>query len=388
MDSPNGRGNGTYAESDFVDFAHTGPGTLAGRYLRSFWQPIHRSRDLVAGRPIPIRVMSQDFTLYRGESSTAHLLDLRCAHRGTQLNTGWVEGDNIRCRFHGWAFDGSGQCVDQPVEPEPFCQEVRIRSYPTEEYLGYIFAYLGEGEAPPLPRYPEFDEADGVLEAVAPQFSSCNFFQRVELVGDEAHLLYAHRFDKPYGKAAIPRIEADETEYGVAQRGTRPNGLTRYTHLLMPNIMYTSNNPQYPEEFGTRVRIVWKVPIDDEHYWDTGVLLVRIKGEAAERYRERARANEEARSHANTQQVLASILASKIRLEEVEDRSDMSHLEDEVVLVGQGAIADRRHERLGQTDVALVMIRQVWERELRALAEGRPLKQWTVPGQLTVADGI
>src|SRR5439155_16312006 len=86
------------------DFAHTGPGTLAGRYLRSFWQPIWRAKDLVVGRPKPLHIMSQDYTLYRGESGTAYLMDFRCAHRGTQLSTAWVEGDNLRCFYHGWAY--------------------------------------------------------------------------------------------------------------------------------------------------------------------------------------------------------------------------------------------------------------------------------------------
>src|SRR5687767_10699367 len=114
-----------YTEVDWKDFYHTGPGTLAGKYLRAFWQPIFRSDDLPAGRALPIRIMSQDFTLYRGAAGVPHLVDFRCAHRLTQLSIGWVEGDNIRCHFHGWMYDGNGQCVDQPVEPEPFCERVR-----------------------------------------------------------------------------------------------------------------------------------------------------------------------------------------------------------------------------------------------------------------------
>src|ERR1700730_6733212 len=111
------------------DFAHTRPGTLAGRYLRSFWQPIWRSKDLQVGRPRPLRVMSQDYTLYRGESGKVHMLDFRCAHRGTQLSTGWVEGDDIRCFYHGWKYDASGQCVEQPAENPSFPPKVRIGSY-------------------------------------------------------------------------------------------------------------------------------------------------------------------------------------------------------------------------------------------------------------------
>ncbi|MBM2812335.1 MAG: hypothetical protein HW416_3094 [Chloroflexi bacterium] len=84
---------GRPSKPEWADFVHTGPGTLAGRYLRMFWQPVALSADLPAGRTIPIRIMSEDLTLYRGEGGGAHLLAFRCAHRGTQLSTGWVEGD-------------------------------------------------------------------------------------------------------------------------------------------------------------------------------------------------------------------------------------------------------------------------------------------------------
>src|ERR1019366_545302 len=64
--------------NDFNDFAHTGPGTLAGRYLRKFWQPVYHLKDLPAGRAVPIRVMSENFTLYRGEDGTVHTTAFRC----------------------------------------------------------------------------------------------------------------------------------------------------------------------------------------------------------------------------------------------------------------------------------------------------------------------
>ena len=105
-----------YTRDDWADFAHTGPGTLAGRFMRMFWQPVYRSQDLDAGYTKPLMIMSEEFTLYRGKSGTAYAVAFRCAHRGTQLSVGKVEGENIRCFYHGWMYDGSGQCVEQPAE--------------------------------------------------------------------------------------------------------------------------------------------------------------------------------------------------------------------------------------------------------------------------------
>ncbi|MBM2812956.1 MAG: Rieske (2Fe-2S) domain protein, partial [Chloroflexi bacterium] len=56
-----------------VDFVHTGPDTVAGRYLRMFWHPVSRSQDLPAGKALPIHILNERFTLFRGESGTPHL---------------------------------------------------------------------------------------------------------------------------------------------------------------------------------------------------------------------------------------------------------------------------------------------------------------------------
>src|SRR6185369_3106058 len=112
------------ASEEWQDFVHTGPGTLCGRYLRMFWQPVCRAGDIEPGRTKPIRIMGEDFTLYRGQEGTPHIVAFRCAHRGTQLSAAWVEGDDLRCYYHGWKYDASGQCIEQPAEVNPFCEKI------------------------------------------------------------------------------------------------------------------------------------------------------------------------------------------------------------------------------------------------------------------------
>ncbi|HEY7062182.1 MAG TPA: Rieske 2Fe-2S domain-containing protein [Chloroflexota bacterium] len=111
-----------------TDFAHIGPGTLAGRYLRRFWQPICLAADLSPGHAKPICILGEDFTLYRGEDGAPHVVANRCAHRGTQLSTGWVEGACIRCFYHGWKYDASGQCTEMPAEDPPSHPRCRSRA--------------------------------------------------------------------------------------------------------------------------------------------------------------------------------------------------------------------------------------------------------------------
>src|SRR3954471_2278360 len=146
--------------NDWSDFVHVGPGTLAGRYLCMFWQPVYIATELLPGNATTFRILGEDFTLYRGETGEPHLLQLRCAHRATQLNTGWVEGDEIRCFYHGWKYDAHGQCTEQPAELEPFADRVRLRSAVAIEYKGLIFGWFGRGAMPPVPFFPDL-ERDG-----------------------------------------------------------------------------------------------------------------------------------------------------------------------------------------------------------------------------------
>ena len=164
---------------EFNDFVHAGPESLAGRFLRRFWQPVYCAHELPPGRAVPIRIMGEDFTLYRGESGTPHIVGPRCAHRGTQLSVGWIEGDCIRCFYHGWKYDGSGQCVEQPAEPKPFAGNIKIPAFPVKEYLGLIFAYLGEGEPPQFNHFPKFEDPVHVVDAI--RFDRiCNYYNNIE----------------------------------------------------------------------------------------------------------------------------------------------------------------------------------------------------------------
>lgn len=209
-------------DSSAVDFVHTGPGTLAGKYWRRFWHPVGVTHRLQPGRALPIRFFSENFTLYRAESGAPHVVDFRCPHRGTQLSVGWVEGEAIRCFYHGWKFDGSGQCVEQPAEEAGYAPKIRIRSFPTREYLGLIFAYLGEGEPPPFPTYPPLEQ-EGILNVGAYE-RNCNCFGTLENGMDNVHVAFTHarsNFTKYGLNWDIPQIAARETDYGMDMLATR-----------------------------------------------------------------------------------------------------------------------------------------------------------------------
>jgi 5,5'-dehydrodivanillate O-demethylase oxygenase subunit len=370
------------------DIVHTGPGTLGGRYMRRFWHPVYRARDLLQGHAKPIRVLSEDFTLYRGASGTPHVVAPRCAHRGTQLSTGWVESDCLRCFYHGWKYDHTGQCVKMPAEETSFPPKVHIKSYPTAEYLGLIFAYLGEGAPPPLPRYPELED-EGVLEVNTPVVWPCNYFNRIENSGDEVHLAFVHR-DSDFttnGLVDVPEVWAEETEFGFTKYGKRRDGSVRVSHFHMPNTNFIKGSPNEPDS-GWVEHLSWRVPVDDETCASYTMQLTHVTGEAAARYRERRRQRlERAAGAPSAAEYGARVLRGELRIADIEERLNVVNVQDYVAQVGQGAIANRHDERLGRSDAVLILMRKLWLRELQALADEQPLKDWRRTERVAVTIG-
>ena len=366
----------------YEDLLRTGPGTLAGGYLRMFWHPIEKAESLPRGRALPVRLLNEQFTLYRGESERPYLVEFRCAHRGTQLSVGRVEGECIRCFFHGWKYDGSGQCVEQPAEREPFAEKVKIRSYPCKEYLGLIFVYLGEGEAPPLPRYSAFEEPEVMVDLQSVE-QPYNYYQNLENSVDFSHTGYVHGDRIDFDPLADqPEMKFEETEWGIASYEMLKDGRTKVAHVGMPGVTYVYAFPfdlEIQRLVGRFQLLVWKVPVDDELHRQFYVRRLPLAGEAAREYLDfKEKQLEAARNGANHGELIGAILSGKLRVEEIDRRRiDMAVIQDAVAQAAQGTFHDRSRERLAPSDRGVILMRKIWQRELQLLSEGRSAKSWT-----------
>ena len=361
--------------ADYTDVAHIGPGALAGRFIRRFWQPIARGMDLLPGRPQRVEALGEFFTVYRGESGEAHIVADRCPHRQTALSLGWVEGECIRCFYHGWKFDADGRCVDQPAEKHGFKDKVTIRAYPAREYLGFVFGYFGDGETPEFPLFPELEQAEGTL-SVTRHLVPCNYFQRVENDLDETHVHFVHRVSTDsYGLDELPEIDVEESDYGILRRGARKGGganSTRTAHWFMPNTLLTDLPPAPDNPYWT-LHLAWRVPVNDTSMASHIVSLRRgAKGDG--------RISGGRKIDPDPLQVTEDILAGKLRVQDLDaDYNGLFQVQDNVALAGQGRIVDRKLDWLGQSDKGIILLRRLWARELQALDEGRPLKAWKRP---------
>jgi 5,5'-dehydrodivanillate O-demethylase oxygenase subunit len=367
------------------DVTAISPTTPAGRWLRSFWQPVYLADRLAAGRAVPLHILGEDFTLYRGESGTAHLIGARCAHRGLLLSAGRVKGERIECFYHGWTYDGSGRCVAQPAEKNSgSADKIRIGGYPTREYLGLIFVYLGAGDPPELPRFDAYAR-DGFIEAKESR-RDWSFFSQLENSVDEVHFNFTHRKSKFTDVGLndeIPEVSAEETDYGILRLGRRGNRL-RKSHILMPNCMYSMVFEHWK---GWSEHLAWRVPIDDRSHVSFMVDCVHKEGADAEEYR-RVRAEHRAQlaTLEPADRLIDRILAGELHADDVAYRPDIVLIQDGVALKGQGA-RDRRQDRLGASDHQVALLRRIWLRELQALDDGRPIKRWRVPVDLAPTTG-
>jgi len=363
----------------YEDIVRTGPGTLAGRYLRGLWQPVYHSVDIASGQAKPVRVMGETFVLYRGNGGALHMVDGYCPHRGTLLSAGSVEGDAIRCFYHGWKFDQGGQCIEQPAEESRFCAKIRIRSYPVREYLGLVFAWLGEGSPPELPQYPEFEYFEGLLE-IDSYHRDCNYYQNLENALDMSHVGFVHGDNEAsFDGIGLGRsLSARESDWGVEYSFRRKDGQLRVNQFGMPNIFNMYALPTDPE-IRWQESLFWWVPIDDLSHMQFSLHRVPATGDAARsiKARRHARRGEIDLAH---QKLAVDILGGRLSIRDVDPkRCDIVRLQDDIAQLGQQRIADRSKDHPGLADVGVIALRKLWRRELLALAKGKATKKWRRP---------
>ena len=99
---------------------HTGPGTPMGQMFRHYWIPALLAEELPEndGAPVRVKLLSERLLAFRDTDGRYGLIDEFCAHRGVSLWFGRNEECGLRCAYHGWKYDVTGQCVEIPSEPE------------------------------------------------------------------------------------------------------------------------------------------------------------------------------------------------------------------------------------------------------------------------------
>jgi phenylpropionate dioxygenase-like ring-hydroxylating dioxygenase large terminal subunit len=349
-----------------TELTHIGPGTPCGEYFRRYWQPICFTDEL-QDVPLRVRILGEDLVVFRDLRGKVGLLELHCPHRGTSLEYGLVAEQGIRCCYHGWLFDVDGTILDTPGEPASSTLKERLchGAYPTCEYHGLVFAYLGPPALqPPLPIYDSFTRPGYRLIPGCKYYYPCNWLQILENAMDPVHTAFLHtivsgsQFTEQFGE--IPELDFTETPVGiiyVATRRVEENIWARMVEIVAPNLQQVApiwEDGQSEHPFSGPMMSRWIVPVDDTH---TLFIEFRHVSETAK---------ETPLWWADRSHMLPGQLPDADSYEASQRRPG-----DYEAQVGQRPIAIHALEHLGTTDRGIIMFRRQLRRGIRAVQEGR-----------------
>ncbi len=351
--------------SEDAELTHVGPGTPCGEYFRRFWIPVARSGDL-KDLPQRVRILSEDLVVFRDGSGNTGLMELHCPHRGTSLEFGIVCRTGLRCCYHGWLFDIDGRVLETPGEPADSTLKDRLYhgAYPTLEFKGLVFAYMGPPDKKPVfPIYDTYERPDHDSWAGDTCTLPCNWLQVKENCMDPAHLLFLHTIvSEPQVAAQVvedftekPEWDYMETPVGMLYLDSRrvdDKVWVRIADFLPPTLhQFPPSGVLFREDdpYGRPDMAIYATPIDDSNtrlFWfnhtreGSGEPAGLPFGQTAERpYEERQRVPGDYDAQSS-----------------------------------QRSIARHALEHLGNSDRGIIMLRNMVRRGIRAVQEGEDPK--------------
>ena len=260
----------------------TGPGTSMGDLFRRYWLPALLAEELPEddSPPVRVKILSERLIAFRDSEGRYGLMDEFCAHRGVSLWFGNVRECGIRCAYHGWKYDVTGQCVEVPSEPENsnFSRKVKLTSYPLVKVGDVLWTYMGDPEQ--RPELPEFEFAHVPAEQTftSKRWQESNWLQALEGGIDSSHVAWLHSgglksdplFKDTQGNVYTltdrrPFFEVAEADGGlfIGARRNAENGnyYWRITPWVMPSFTMVPPRGDHP------VHGHFWVPIDDHDCW-------------------------------------------------------------------------------------------------------------------------
>jgi hypothetical protein len=394
--TPAGRTAAMMSQEQNDLITRTGPRDACGKLMRMYWQPAALVDELQGPRPLrPVKLLGEDLVLFRDERGRYGLIERHCAHRGADLAFGRLENGGLRCAFHGWLFDASGQCLETPAEPSDsqLCKGVKQRAYPVIEKSGILWTYLGEGEPPAFPEIDCFVAPDSHTFAFKGHIN-CNWLQALEVGIDPSHASFLHRFfededtSAAYGRQFrgasagsdmpmtrilreydLPIINVEQTEYGLRLIALREIDEER-THVRVTNQLFPHG---FVIPMSTEMTITqWHVPVDDENcYWyaiftsySTPVDKKKMRDQRLELYElpdYKSRKNKSNDYGFDAQEQATATFTGM--------GTDIN-VHDQWAVESMGAIQDRTREHLGTADKAIVQYRRLLRQEIEKAASG------------------
>ncbi len=183
--------------------------------LSRYWYPVAFSHD-VKDKPLQVTLLDRKLVLYRTSSGVTAANDI-CLHRGVPLSLGWMEGDELVCKYHGFHYAADGRCTDIPAQPGIVAPpKLCLKTYPAVEKYGLIWTSLAPEGEPALPDFHEWDDPDYVR--VLPDSVDIRAAAGRQLEGflDVAHFAWIHtKSFADRNNPVVPRYEVEPLPHGL-----------------------------------------------------------------------------------------------------------------------------------------------------------------------------
>ncbi len=255
-----------------------------GRLMReNYWVPFALSDNLVVGdAPTPVRLFGENYVTFRAADGRIGFFDELCPHRRASLTLARVEGNGLRCIYHGWKMDVPGcvvECPTQVQRPEQFAKSIEFPHFTVHEAGGIAWVWLGGADAPEFPDLP-FSAEHGVNTCLTISVVPCNWLQGLEGGLDSVHGPLLHQTwirdivrrqrasidteGVEHTMASPPRYETEAARYGMRTASLRPAGdgrtFIRVTHFFFPFVIVV------PTGYEDHTQVFAFAPVDDTHY--------------------------------------------------------------------------------------------------------------------------
>jgi phthalate 4,5-dioxygenase oxygenase subunit len=374
----------------------TDQGTPMGGLMRRFWAPFLLSSELPEPdcSPVRARLMGENLIAFRDTEGKLGLIDEFCAHRGVSLWYGRNEECGIRCPYHGWKYDVTGQCVDLLSEDDSTGtrERIKLKSYPCIEKAGIIWAYMGpSGQRPPEPALEWTEVSPGQLY-VSKRLQECNYLQAMEGGIDSSHVSWLHgsalqndplfagsKGNQYNEEDRMPLFEAETFDGGILIGARRNAENDQYYWRITPWIMpwYSLIPPRAGHPIGGHA---W-VPIDDHNCWAWSINYHPSRDLTADE-----RAAMIAGKGIHVTYVPGTFIPTANRRNDyLMDREGQKAgrtysgvegiaMQDASLQESMGSIQNRTMENLCLTDTGIAMARSELTRAATANAKGEPFK--------------
>lgn len=378
------------ADNDLM--CQVGPGTPMGQWLRRFWMPILLSEQLPEPDcpPVEVKILGEKLVAYRVTDGRVGLIDALCPHRSAPLFYGRNEDGGLRCVYHGWKFDVNGACVDMPSEPAEsvFKEKVPVLAYPTQEWAGVIWAYMGPRHL--MPGLPELEwgRVPATHRYMTKYRHNGNWVQAMEGDADSSHVGFLHQ-----SKARLQTTDIGVRVYQIRDKAPKwivqpmPYGMMLAARRNAEEDSYYWRINQWLLPFYTFIAggldqrrghcHIW-VPVDDEwtDTWDIIWSPVEEPLTEDECHRMTGGPN----PHIATLDEKTYMLRGNVKNHFFIDRQaqrDSTYTgilgtreQDAAVTTGMGAVVDRTKEHLGTSDMAIIAMRRILIKAAKDLGQG------------------